>query len=464
MNQKKVAEANKLMGKAGKLEFTNGKGEFGGLEQMFAQFEKLKSLSTQQQLTIIRKIFGDDAETLQAVSLIINKGIDGYREIQQKMEAQATLQERVNVQLGTLRNLWDATSGTFTNALVALGESIAPEVKAITEWLGKLAEKLGAWAKENPRLANIIMKTTAILGILLFTIGGLLLAAAAVIGPYAILYVAFAKLGVSGGILVSVLRGIGQAVLFIGRALLLNPVGLAIIGIAVAAFLIYKYWGPFSSFVTGLWNEIKAAFSGGILGIFTLLTNWSPLGLFYKAFSAVLKWFGIDLPAKFTEFGSMIIDGLIIGIKQRFNDLVKAVREFGALVAETFQASQNMHSPSRLFMEYGGYLTEGLAIGINRGQNKPIQQIKALSDQIQKTSSGIIFNNSSSEGLKIDRRPPISSTAWSPAFGSGETKIEITINPVAGSDPNAIARAVAMELDRREREKATRMRGSYIDY
>ena len=124
-----------------------------------------------------------------------------------------------------------------------------------------------------------------------------------------------------------------------------------------------------------------------------------------------------------------------------------------------------MHSPSRLFMEYGGYLTEGLGIGINRGQNKPVQQIKALSDQIQKTSSGIIFNNSSSEGLRIDKRPPVSGASWRPSLNDhGETKIEITINPAAGSDPNAIARAVAMELDRREREKASRRRGSYVDY
>ena len=41
-----------------------------------------------------------------------------------------------------------------------------------------------------------------------------------------------------------------------------------------------------------------------------LLMNWSPVGLLYKAFAAALKYLGVDLPAKFTDFGSNLIDGL----------------------------------------------------------------------------------------------------------------------------------------------------------
>ena len=421
MNREKVTGANKLMGSTGKLDFTNGKGEFGGLDQMFSQFAKLKQLSTQQQLSVIKKLFGDDAETLQAVSIIINKGIEGYREVQQKMEAQATLQDRVNVQLGTLRNLWEATTGTATNVLVSLGESISPEIKDIVAWLGELTEATGKWVKEHPRMSSILMKTVAVLGILLTATGGLMLATAAIIGPYALLAAGFARLGISGGILLPVLRGIGQAVLFIGRTLLMNPIGLTLTGIALAALLIYKYWEPITAFFA-------------------------------------------SLPDKFRKYGSLIVTGLIEGILSMTKWMMEKVKTFAVNIAETFQASMGIHSPSRLFSEYGGYLTEGLATGIDRGQNQPLQQLKTLTENIGKISSGILFDKSVTEGIRIDKRPPVLSGAALAAAGTGETRIEITINPAPGMDPNTIAHAVARELDRREREKAIRQRGRYIDY
>jgi hypothetical protein len=37
-------------------------------------------------------------------------------------------------------------------------------------------------------------------------------------------------------------------VLWLGRALLMNPIGLLITGIAVSAYLIYRYWEPIKGF------------------------------------------------------------------------------------------------------------------------------------------------------------------------------------------------------------------------
>ena len=42
-------------------------------------------------------------------------------------------------------------------------------------------------------------------------------------------------------------------------------------------------------------------------------------------------------------------------------------------------------------------------------------------------------------------------------------KIEITIQAQAGSDPQAIARAVYAAMEQRDREKAARMRSSLFD-
>jgi TP901 family phage tail tape measure protein len=205
MDAKKVAKANKQLASAQRLDFTNGKGEFGGLDKMFAQFEKLKGLSTQKRLAVMKEIFGDDAETLQVISLMIEKGKTGYDEVRAKMAAQASMQERVNKQLGTLKNLWEAASGTFTNGLVAFGEAIAPEVKGLVEWLGSTAERMSSWARENPRLANGMMKVAAIPAITMAVMGSFLVVLAGLLGPLALVRFSLTTLGMQGGILTRVL-------------------------------------------------------------------------------------------------------------------------------------------------------------------------------------------------------------------------------------------------------------------
>ncbi|MFG8081219.1 phage tail tape measure protein [Pseudomonas aeruginosa] len=72
---------------------------------------------------------------------------------------------------------------------------------------------------------------------------------------------------VMGGALVSGLKLADQAVLWLGRALLLNPIGLAVTAIGIAAYTIYKYWEPISEFFSGLWSGVKGVFTSAWSGI-----------------------------------------------------------------------------------------------------------------------------------------------------------------------------------------------------
>ena len=167
----------------------------------------------------------------------------------------------------------------------------------------------------------------------------------------------------------SLVRGImlvGRTVLWMGRALLMNPIGLAITAVAAAAYLIYRNWGAFSGWFKQRWAEIKTAFNGGIVGIGRLLMNWSPVGLLYKAFAAALKYMGVDLPAKFTDFGSNLIDGLINGIKNKWESLKTTVTDMGDSVGGWFKEKLGIHSPSRVFMGFGDNIAQGAAIGLQR--------------------------------------------------------------------------------------------------
>lgn len=167
-----------------------------------------------------------------------------------------------------------------------------------------------------------------------------------------------------GGSLLTGLRLAGQAVLWLGRALMLNPIGLAITAIALAAYLIYRYWEPIKGFFSGLWSEIKAGFDGGLVGIAELIINFSPLGLFYRAFAPVLGYFGIELPGKFSEFGVMLVTGLINGIRSMAGSAKDAVVGVGESIKGWFTETLGINSPSRVFIGYGANLSEGAAIGI----------------------------------------------------------------------------------------------------
>lgn len=213
---------------------------------------------------------------------------------------------------------------------------------------------------------------------------------------------------VLGGGLLRGLMAAGRAVLFIGRALLMNPIGLLITGIAVAAYLIYRYWEPIKGFFTRLWTgienigtqiwssitgfftdrwqEIQTAFDGGLLGIGELIINWSPLGLFTKAFSGVMKWFGIDLPGNFTDFGKNIIDGLTKGIEDTWKSAKDKFKEFSNGLKNIFTSENKIQSPSRVFMGYGGYIVEGLQLGINNTAWKAEQAAKGLAAKIMPDS------------------------------------------------------------------------------
>lgn len=298
MDTQKIAKVTKGTGLS--LDFTNGQGEFGGLDKMYEQLAKLKAVNTEQRLKILQGIFGDDAETLQALNTMIEKGKAGYEEFAKKMEAQASLNQRVNDQLGTLTNLWDAASGTFTNFLAKMGESIAPELKELTKWIGDINEKLSNWAAQNPETANTIMKIVAAIGIFLTVVTGIGAAISAVLVPIALAKFSFFSLfGVfsgGGGAISTIIGWLGRLGMALGGFaakaavfLVTNPFGWAILAVT-AIVLLWRNWETVKSALISGWNWINNVFSKNpilnfvfpFIGIARLIVNnWGVIKTFF---------------------------------------------------------------------------------------------------------------------------------------------------------------------------------------
>ena len=282
MDTKKIAKATK--GSGIDLDFTDGKGEFGGFDKMYAQLEKLKSLTTEKRLGILQKIFGDDAETLQALNTMIEKGKAGYKEFAKKMEAQASLNQRVNEQLGTLTNLWDAASGTFTNFLATMGESVAPELKSLTQWIADLNSKLSTWAAQNPTAAAAIMKLIALFAVGATVISSLGLAVHGITGVMGgfMTIIRFAGGGV--GTLIGWIGRLGMVLVSFGLKaamfLVTNPFGWAILAVA-ALVALYVYWDKVKAALIAGWEWIKQAFRNNPL----LIAFTGPIGILIALFA-----------------------------------------------------------------------------------------------------------------------------------------------------------------------------------
>ena len=266
MDTEKIAKATK--GSGIDLNFTDGKGEFAGMENMYKELAKMKNLTTEARLAILKDIWGDDSETLQALNTMIEKGQAGYDEFSQKMANQASLQQRVNVQLGTLTNLWDAATGSFTNLMASMGESIAPELKSITEWIASINGAMSNWAARNPALAGAIMKTVAAVGLLFLAFAGIAAAVATFLGPFAFLRLALVQVGPlfasAGGIitkLLPILNLLKMGLLAVGRAFLANPIVLVIAAIAAALYLLWKHWDTVKAALITGWNWIQQTFA-----------------------------------------------------------------------------------------------------------------------------------------------------------------------------------------------------------
>lgn len=418
MDPEKIAKANKaLTGTGVNLSFSDGKGEFAGIDNMLAQLTQLRAVNTEQRLGALKEAFGDDSETLQALTLMIEKGQAGYNDVVTRMAGQASLQQRVNAELQTIANLKDAASGSFTNVLAALGETVAPETRALAQGLGDVAANTRAWVAENPMLAGWLVKIGLVIGVLLLGLGGAALAIGAVT-------LAIGTLLPFIGPLLGGLKLVGGTIAMVGRLLLLNPIGLAITGIALAALLIYKYWGPITSFFRTMWADIT-------LGARTL-------------------WQG------FTGLGAQLMDGLVGGIMGRIGAVRDAIGKAADSAIGWFREKLGIKSPSRVFMAAGHHLGEGAAIGISRSA--------AL---VQRASAGLtaaaLVPGMAMAGARIDARPPLGAGASSaPTMVQGDT-ITIHVSAAPGQDPQSLARAIAAELDRRASAKQARARGSLTD-
>jgi len=224
--------------------------------------------------------------------------------------------------------------------------------------------------------------------------------------------------------------------------------------------------GAVFSVLSGLWGQIKGAFSEGIAGVGKLILNWSPLGLFYKAFSGVLSWFGVDLPQSFTGFGKQILDGLVGGIMGGLNKVKDTITNAGQKTIGWFKDVLGIKSPSRVFMGAGRDTLEGYRRGLVQQEPKALKQVNTFGKRVRQVGAGIAIGASTlpaaADNVQFDNRAPITGPVSAAQQPAGDT-ITININAAQGQSAQEIAAEVDRILQARDRRKATRARSALYD-
>ena len=146
-----------------------------------------------------------------------------------------------------------------------------------------------------------------------------------------------------GGQLFFALRLVGGAVMWLGRLFLINPVGLLVTGIAIAAYLVYQ--------------------------------NWDKIKLSFMQAYQYLK----GLTHQFYDAGKHIIEGLVEGIKAKLGAAKDTIINFGQNIKGWFSATLGIQSPSRVFMGFGDNIGQGAKIGIDNSRADVKRAVARLS-------------------------------------------------------------------------------------
>lgn len=432
-------------------------------------YDKTKAMGTATKGGLYKAIAGEEA--VKGMAQLVDQA--GIGELQKLI---ATLRETQGEAAKTSRVMADNLKGDMTTLSSAwedfgieLQEQQDGPLRDLVQSITGIVRSVKSWAKENPALSAGLVKTAAVIAGLMVVVGGLMVAVAGALLPFITLRLMLAQLGIRMPGLIGMLSNlgknvlpfVGKAVVVLGRALMLNPIGLAISAIAGAAYLIYANWDAVKTYFVRSWQEIKAGFDGGVGGILTVLTNFSPIGLIYQAFAGVLSYLGIDLPNRFTEFGAMIVNGLISGLTAGLGKIKTTINNIGDSTIAWFKEKLDIHSPSRVFAELGGFTMAGLTQGLEGGQKGPLNALTSMTKQL--TAAGTLaLGTATLPALAVDDRPPISSSP-APVVIDSHDFYEIHLPAGPGTDIQSLEKSVRAILGRIENEKKARQRSKLSD-
>ncbi|MBC3258057.1 phage tail tape measure protein [Pseudomonas paralactis] len=382
------------------------------MSTMMGVLERIKKLSPEQQTEASTRLFGK--EFGKDAGKLVNNLDELRRQLKLVDDAAAkgSMQREMDVRADAIEGRWQVLQNKLFNTKSGAGEAVRATMVDVMDAIGGVLDKVNGWVQANPVLTATLLKIVASVAALSAVFGGLALTLGGILAPFLFLRFGLAMLGIRLPGIIAVLKVFGTVMRALGGILIgplvsalrvvgialwglsANPIVLVIAAVVAAlaggAYMIYKNWDAVKNYFANAWTEIKAGFSGGIGGIINTLANFSPIGLIYQAFAGVLSYLGVDLPSRFTEFGNMIVNGLINGLTAGLSGVKNAIGSIGDASIGWFKEKLGIHSPSRVFAELGGFTMAGLTQGLEGGENGPLKALTQISEKLTAAGSVVL--------------------------------------------------------------------------
>lgn len=337
-------------------------------------------------------------------------------------------------------------------------------------WLEAAATWMGGWQELLIAITALAFGKTIlglVVGVAKLTIG-LAKVTRGAAGLLAILarFTGFGMAAAIGGV-VRAFAGLARIIAVVGRATMLNPLGLAIAGIATAVYAIYDNWGGIVSWFDAKVGRIADAFDRGLIqGVFQVIKEFNGFTVLKDAATGFASWandkirdaFNVDLYA----VGMAIIQSLWNGVVAKLEPLISHVNSrltaIGAIDANAGTAAgQKVPVPAETDYPYSPYytrkdtmrtlgVTPGRALGGPVRAGHSYRWMEEGEERFVPRSDGLVISNRELKSLRAGGGRPVSRSV---SLGG------ITINAAPGMDPGTIARAVRREIERMTRDKNT---------
>ena len=378
----------------------------------------------------------------------------------------------------------------FSDTMTELGDAISPMLTPFIHQITEIAQKITAWAKENPELVTTLIKVAAVTGAAMAAFGGIAMTIISIMGPFAMfryslqmLRTQFAFLGKDAAVgswlrkllpsFAQVRTGamaVGRAILFIGRAFLLNPIGLAVAAIATAAFLVYRNWDSVKGYAQAKWTQFKSWWAKSSLMEKVMRLSTAPVQIARVLATDFFNWWkGTELGQKTIKIASDAVDYVrnkMQGFVDWWNGL--SLKTITASVQQSTvgqwvtQTGRNMFGGGRAT---GGPVLPGHFYQVNE-MGPELLQLANRTYLMMGGAAGHVLPLAANDAPMTERRGnviPLPGLANRNSSSQVSQTITITINPSAGMDEHAIAEAVARKLRDAQRQAETRHRGRLYD-
>lgn len=450
---------------------------------------RIKGLSKEKQLSVMTQLFGKEfGDDAQKLGLNIDEFIRQLG-LTQKAGAKGSMQRESDIDKNSLSSQYLLLQTGVKNTFASLGEALRDPLLEVIDLAKRATGAFRRFVEENPRLAGGFVKAAAGASLLLAGFGGLAITLAGLIGPYAALRFGLSLLGMKlpsiigllGG-LAKVFRFVGTAVLWLGRAMLANPLLAILAGIAMAAIYIWQNWDTLGPKIKALWSSISQ----------WTHETWDAITLFISN-----KWTEIvsgvqALPAQFVEAGRNMIDSLMAGINEKWETLKAKLTSLSSYLPDWMKSDKTVGpvsgargapipSPSGLGFagmydsggtipsgqfgivgERGPELVNGPARVTGRKQTAVMAAVAALGMNAVVPAAAAPLHPFSLPAAEYRSAPMVAvNAATTPSAAGNHTEIHIHAAP--NQSPQDIARMVMQAMDERERKQQARARSGFSD-